>query len=344
MPDPTPNPETQALKAALDAANRERATAVAQAQQATRELQTERAGRVSAQEQAIETSLTQARAEADTAQAEWVRCQQEGDFEKSGAALRKLNEATARADRFQAQKDWLAGQRQAQEEQQRQPTDPLAKFNAAEREWIAKNPRYLEDMAFQRKVNAAALYAQEHEGIVKDSPQYWEFIERRLYPDRYQQQPASDGRRENDTGGEAPAGDITVDVGEVPDATAGMREHHTMDAPAMVIQPDAPAMRLDERPQEPQARAVGRGAEGLRAVAAPPTRRIAETVSRQAQGQPLRPTAQEVEIARNLYDQIEPKAEDRSIEAAVRWYAFMYNHPSHKNTRRKRWVYGENAA
>ncbi len=100
-------------------------------------------------------------------------------------------------------------------------------------------------------------------------------------------------------------------------------------------------MRLDEKPAEPQQRAIGRGGSGVTAVAAPPSRRIAEVSNRLAKNNRIEATGEELQTARALYDSIESNAADRSDETIIRWYHALYNSPTHRQTRRKNWVYAE---
>jgi len=270
----------------------------------------------------------------------------------------QMAEAAARIERFKAQKEWLSGQRQ-QVSAAPQQNDPLARFNSAERDWISRNQDFLTDPVIEARVTQAHHKAVG-DGVVKDSPEYFDALSRAAHPERYaaptpaQQQPAS-------TGGQAAANtqsDGTADSGQDGDEsplsgadieidTSPPQQQHTRDANPAPVNVDAPVMRIDTtadggaappQPSQRQPRAVGRGGDGIRAVSAPPSRRIVQASNQAARGGQIEPTMDELLAARALYDTIEPNAEDRSDVAAVRWYHAMAHHPSHQHTRRRSWA------
>ena len=93
----------------------------------------------------------------------------------------------------------------------------------------------------------------------------------------------------------------------------------------------------------PQQRAIGKGGGGIRQVAAPPSRRIAELAARHARGGVIEPTMVELETARALIRDIAPEIAARGDdEEIVRTYYAWYHSPSAER-KRARW-YDESAA
>jgi hypothetical protein len=351
MPDPTPSPnnETQTLRAALEAA--QRATAAAHAARASAEdqLRTERGARVSAQESAIDTAISQAETEAATAAERWSQLQTDGKFTEAAVAMRQMTEATAKKDRFQAQKEWLTQQR---DQQARQPSrdEQLRNFSPEEQAWINSNPRYLTDPEFQQDVNAAALWGERQLHLRRNTPQWFEHIEKAVYPERFtnqQQNSAAHAVNVSTDGGDDPLSDTgEIDGGEnVPQVSVGLErleQQHTRSAPLAAATPDAPAMSIELRPEDPQPRAAGAGS--ARAVAAPPSRRINAAVNKVTPGVTrIEPTMQELEVARSLYSSIESTAQDQSDDTIIKWYYANYHSPTHRTARRRSWVYPEGA-
>ena len=338
MPDVSP--ETATLRAALDEAQRRTEAERTRRVEAETRLRSETGTRFAAQETAVETALSQAEGNAATLEQRFTALQEEGKFSEAARVMREMGDTTARIAQLKGQKDWFAQQKQ----QAAAPAaDPLDRFNATERDWIARNPRYLDDPNFARKVNAAATYAMEFEGHSKDSPEYWQSIERRVQGGQQQQTQAEVGDG-GSAGGQAPAGDAGNGAGGGNDGP--LEQQHTMSVP--VIQPsvDAPVMKINLDPaEERQPRAVGKGGGGMRAVAAPPSHRIHEVSSRLAgASRGIEPTQQEYDTAVALYDSIEPNAQDRSPDTVIRWYHALYHSPSHQRTRRRHWVFPEGSA
>lgn len=335
MPDA---PETIALRAALDAANRDRDATRARLTETEGRLRTETGSRFAAQESALATSLSQAETQSTVLQDQLEGLLSEGNFKEAAARQRDLAANEARLAQLRGQKDWI-DQQKTQAANQPAAADPLERFNSTERTWIEQNPRYLSDPAFQRKVNAVAQHATEIDGVAKDSPEYFKRIEEAVYPERRQTQQRADGGQADDDGQSEPA-PMPVTLGTDP-----LEQQHEMSMPVSAPNPDAPAMMIDLKPEQPQPRAAGPGADSVRAIAAPPSRRIAAMNTRNAPSGRIEPTQKEVEMAVQLYNDIEPNAEDRSPQAAVRWYHALYSDPRlHRGRRRERWVYEGSAA
>jgi hypothetical protein len=355
---------TTILREALNAANARATAAARERDEARGQLRGETVNRVAAQEQAADNAIVAAENERNSLSERWAGLQAEGNFAEAGKVMGQMAEAAARLDRFKAQKEWLSGQRQQVSAAPSASADPLARFNPAERNWIAQNPEYLSDPMLEARVNQAHNKALG-EGKIKDSPEYFDALTRAAHPERYTapstntQQPQADatGGRTSASSPDGASDGATESGQDIDDSplsgadieidTSPPQQRHTRDADPAPINLDAPVMRIDtatdgggnstQQPQ-PRQRAVGRGGEGLRAVSAPPSRRIVQASNQAARGGQIEPTMEELLTARQLYDSIEPNAEDRSDVAAVRWYHFYAHHPSHQNTRRRSWA------
>lgn len=344
---------TTVLREALNAAQARTASLTRERDEARGQLRGETVNRVAAQEQATDNAIVAAENERTSLSERQATLMAEGNFADAAKVGGQVAEAAARIDRFKAQKDYLANQRQ-QVAAAPQQQDPLARFNPAERNWIAQNQDFLTDPVVEGRVTQAHHKALA-EGLVKDTPQYFEVLSRAAHPERYA---AAAPQEQQQTGARATAtpADGTADAGQddgdsplsgadIEIDTSPPEQQHTRTANPAPVNVDAPAMRIDtategdtaQQTQQRQ-RAVGRGGEGIRAVSAPPSRRIVQASNQAARGGKIEPTMEELLAARALYDTIEPNAEDRSDIAAVRWYHAMAHHPSHQHTRRRSWA------
>ena len=352
MPETAPAVDPNvALRAALDSANRanaelrrERDTAVTTARSATAQT-------YATQEIALDNAIAALTQQREGLKAAWATLQETGDFKGASDVLERMTDASARIAQYQAQKGQVTAQRQ-QAEQQPQPTGP--QYNPTEQAWIDANPRYTTDPTFQAKAQAAAVHASNVLGLVKDSPEYWAQIERTVYPERSQDTPPAGNQRQaaepnadlGDGGDGSPfsdTGEPFDDTGAEPPPVVMQRDHHNLEATVPAATNDAPVMRIsavpDDQQPAPQQRQlpVGRGGEGMRSVAAPPSRRVAQLAGQRAsRNGVIEPTQGEYETAITLYDQINPdQAATESDEGKVRWYALNYNSPSAQRKLRK---------
>jgi hypothetical protein len=360
-PDPT-----AALRAALDAANRRVADTQAQNTDLQTRLRSETSNRFVAQEAAVDNAIAQAEAEAGTYQRQWSALQAEAKFDEAGDALRKMTEATARAQQARAQKDWLAGQRQNAQAQPAQQTDPLAGYAPHARDWISRNQRFLTDETFKNKVlekHFEAIGSGKPEG----SQAYYDLIERAVYPERYTDdqatpQPqssahantqASDGLASQEQSGEGATADSPLsDTGEDVQVSIepSAADRHTLRAAVNPVTIPANEMRIDlnadgtpitEIKQEPQTRAVGKGGPGISSVAAPPSRNINMGLQRTTGGRPQVLDSAEMDTALRLAEQLQPDLLERpnaEIEVA-KWYALLNSSPSAQR-KLKKWYGG----
>jgi hypothetical protein len=327
MPDTSP--ETVALRAALEAANRRERDANARANQATQQAHTATQRGLAAELAAYDNALEQTKAAQSIARQKWTTLQQEGNFEEAATAMQEMSDASARLTQLQNQRNYVANQAEQVKNAPPQQSDPLAGYSEQEREWIRNNPKYLEDADFNQRVNAAAEYAMKIAGHTRNTPEYFESIERAIYPDRFTGSGyEGNGSPFSDTGGDRPVGEGN-----------GMQQRHNIELPQHTPQQDVPVMRTgEERVEQPQERAVGRGGGGMSATAAPPSRRMAEAGRNVSSGR-VTLTQDELDSAIRLATDIEgDKTNGWSREQFAEWYYMMAHHPSHQNTRRRSWV------
>lgn len=348
MPDPSP--ETLELRRALEAANRDRAAAVARATDLDTRLRSQTGATLQAQENAVDSAITGLEGDQARMQREWASLQEEGKFNEAGEVMRKMSDASAQLANLRGQKQYIAQQRTASQAQQ---SDPLANFSAPQREWISKNPRYLSDPAFKARVDAVAQYATAVDGVAADTPEWFSQIEKAVYPERQNAGGTTDPAPA--TSGDATADDPFSDTGDQTTDTRPIqvRQEHTLDAAPISRSQDAPAMRIELGPQgdqhpairqEEYRPAVGKGAQGeaIRSVAAPPSRAIQSAARRAAGGrQVIEPTQAEVEHAIALAQSIEPDSDmvmQNNVNEMVAWYYALAHSPTHASTRRKSWA------
>ncbi len=352
-----PSDPTAALRAALDSAQRDNAALRADRDTARVQLRGETANRFQAQETAVDNAMAAAEAEANTLEAQWSTLQAEGKFEEAAKVMRGMTDASARLHDYRRQKEYIGQQRQ---QAAQQPADPLAQYSPEARSWIGRNPRFLSDGGFKDQVTAAhhaALGAGKAEG----SSDYFDHIERAVYPERYaasgggdegntqQRQVQNTGGAARDEGGgadDAPFSDTGADGNDsAAEPVIQIEDRHTMTVASSPVTIPANEMRIDVNAdgspvtvtQEPQARAVGKpGAGGIQAVAAPPSRALNRALQGAGRTGPITLSADEMDAATRLAEQIEPEILGQGQLAVAKWYAAMNALPS-ANRRRQKW-------
>jgi hypothetical protein len=354
QPDPA-----AALRAALDSAQRDNAALRVDRDTARTQLRGETANRFQAQETAVDNAIVAAETEANTLESQWSTLQAEGKFEEAAKAMRRMTDASARLHDYHRQKDYIAQQRQ---QAAQQSADPLAQYSPEARSWIARNPRFLSDTGFKDQVTAAhhaALGAGKGEG----SSDYFDHIERAVYPERYAAANGGDraadtqqqSRQTQNAGGvtneeeggsdEAPFSDTGADGNDsANEPVIRVEDRHTMTLASSPVTIPANEMRIDVNAdgspitvtQEPQVRAVGKGGSGIQAVAAPPSRALNRALQGAGRTGPITLSADEMDAATRLAEQIEPEILGQGQLAVAKWYAAMNALPS-ANRRRQKW-------
>lgn len=362
---------TNALRRALDAANAENTRLRSTVGNVQTQLRERQQGERTAQLAAIDSSISAADTEASTLSERWAALQTEGNFVDASKVLLKMNEAAARSDRLKVQKEWLTNQPQLQQGPAANVVGDLdlAQFNDAERNWISTNQIYATSPEVRARVNDAAMKAIHRDGLVKDSPAYYAVLERAAYPERTAPadaaaRPAAAGGGTADAGNAAgdpdAGGDDPMsggaDLDDTQPSVPVSLDRHTRNAdPQNRASLDGPAMRIEVNPgaaaadtATPPARVRAAGLEGgasMRAIAAPPSRRVIQASNRAASqhGGVIEPTREEIDTAMALAESIEPDILKRGTEEVVRWYYTLYHSPTHRSTKRRSWVFG-NAA
>lgn len=356
MPDPAP--QNDALRRALDEALRLRSQNTQLEQQrdaALMQARGEATSRVAAEETAIDNAIAVTETERNSLQNELTRLQEEGKFGEASAIVAKMTDASARLQTYRQQKEQVAGRREQIASQPaaapngQQQSDPLAGLSERERAWVETNPRYRDDAAFRQRAAAAAGYAINVEGIERDSDDYFDFINQRLNPSAGNgagsQQPQKNGAADGGTVLQDPPGPVEPPAIRIdPGAMAGGSPFSSGAAPTRAQMDDGSLANETQMVDQmfPQQRAVGNGGDGIRQVAAPPTRRIFDLARQHSGGRTIDATMEELETARTLARDIDPELYGRgSDQEIVAWYYNLYNSPSSKRKLR-RW-YG-NAA
>lgn len=344
------------LRAALDEANRRASSAEAELGTARGQVgelrgqvrnETDRA--LLAQETAVDNAITAASTEVDTAEGRWAALQQEGNFTDAAKEMRRMTEATARLENLKQQKQYYAGQR---EQLKQQPAQQGPVYDDRVKAWIDRNPRFNSDPAFKAEVlksHHAALAA----GMAEFSPEYFDHVERKVYPDRYAaqttEQPAAAQTRQAAAaadGAQTAATDTEIDTSQIdPNSPAG-------DGVDFIIDDDRHTRRADpvsntvhpsemrSQPENPQRRAAGNGTS-ISSVAAPPSRTVAEAARRVSGPGPVRLTSEEMEYASSLAESLEPELARRGPAEIAKWYATLRDSPMAER-RRAKW-YGPEA-
>jgi hypothetical protein len=357
--------DIDALRAALEAAQRGQVDATARANAAETRVRAETTARFQAQEVALDTEITRSDEQAKSLQQRLTALQQEGDIAGASEVMRQMMGAEAHLAQLRTQKGALSQQKEIAE---RQAADPLASYLPAERDWIGRHQQYLTDAAYRDKVNASAGYATKVLGLVQGSPEYFKHIEDDLARQRGSSTNTSAQTTNTDpghaAGGNANDGALSAEPGggdgDSPFSSGGdltsdgppvvLQQQHTLEAPIVQATPERPAMSLDANPgtteqnqqQQQQTRAIGRGGDGIRSIAAPPTRRVIEASARAMQNAGrgrIEPTMEELQMARTLAESIEPEMYMRGDDAEmVRWYYTNAHSPTHQKTRRRVWA------
>ena len=338
---------TAALRQALDRAaelGRQNTQIAGERDRARADLRTETANRLLAQETAVDNGIASAEAEHGAYKSQWAAAQAEADFPKAAEILGRMTEAAARLDRLKGQKEFLAHQRAqaaSAPEQNTTPasaaTDQLSGYAPHAREWISRNPRFLESDSFRADVikhHHGALGAGHPEG----SAAYYEHIERQVYPERF----ASGGGGSPTTAQDTPPANSPDQIENGHDGSPQI-VIGDKDPNAMPANPNQPNIYRDglqlgvsadgspvEIKQEEQVRASGRpGAPGARSVAAPPSRALTRLIGQHQRNGPIHISGEEMDHARSLFWSIEdPNTSETARDIAAKgdigiaeWYA-----------------------
>lgn len=178
--------------AALEVSRRAEADARAQADRANRvaaEAQTQIAN---TSFQSVEHEIAARDSEIQVAKRDYASAMESADYAKAAEAQDKLAQANATKALLARDKATLDTQRKQQTVvlDQRQP-DPLGHLSHQSRAWLQAHPECLQDQEKYLLMSAAHTAAVKTQ-LTPDTPEYFNFIERRLgYADEPQSQPRS---------------------------------------------------------------------------------------------------------------------------------------------------------
>lgn len=175
-----------AAEAALNSVETER-------DQATSRVVSEAEQRYTAEKRAVDSQRAAAKADAERAEAEYVRAHEAGDAASMAKAQRAIAAAAAREDRLTAQHEFLESNKDRfvpkavqQQPRQQPPTDPYARLGiqlvGGEREWLEKRPKFLADEKYRGQVYGASQLA-ENRGYTRGSQEYFDYMEKVLDED-----------------------------------------------------------------------------------------------------------------------------------------------------------------
>lgn len=171
-----------------DNADRDRAEAIRVAADREEENKRLRERSVADEDALISNSLRGAQAERDAAKTEFKRAAESGDFEAQADAQSKMSRAEAKILHFESGAADLAERKETAKntpEPRREPvrTDFAANVQAnnnlmqSEKDWMIRNKDAFSDPDFNKKLDNAYLGAMNQAGLVRGTPEYFDFIE-----------------------------------------------------------------------------------------------------------------------------------------------------------------------
>jgi len=178
-PDPT-----QAVEDARRQVDQERAGRLAAEKRAAEAESTARTSVASAHEQAIEAKIGGYESRVNEARAARRAARDAGDPDAEDTADAALQDALADKKLAERERDWLKGQREtAAKQPQRENDGP--QITPAAKQWIDAHPRFNTDQEYHTEA-LAAHHRWVAQGKSVDTPEYFAFVESRLareFPD-----------------------------------------------------------------------------------------------------------------------------------------------------------------
>lgn len=165
---------------ALEVSRRSEADARAQADRASREVAEARTQIANSSFQSVEHEIAATESEIQAAKREYASAMETGEYTKAGDAQEKISSAAAKRVSLERDKATLDENRKRQTVViDQQPQDPLAGLSSESRAWLQAHPECVNDTEKYYEMVAA------HQGALKtrlvpDTPEYFDFIERRL--------------------------------------------------------------------------------------------------------------------------------------------------------------------
>jgi chromosome segregation ATPase len=180
--------EMEQMKRELAASRAEKSAESDRRTQAEQRALSAEERRIMAEETACKSTIDSYNTEADNIEAEISRLADEPGHGAEIAKLnRRLSSITAKVQTEEQRQQWLAGQRERAKAEAAAPADtgpklangtPLSQFQPVVQQWFKDHPRTLTDETYLKKAIAAASYARDVHGLVENTPEYFEFVER----------------------------------------------------------------------------------------------------------------------------------------------------------------------
>jgi len=194
----------------VEALERERDARAAEAEQATRRateaerLAAERAqdnvrlgaGLTNAHLGNVVASIDSAKAQADSAERDYARAMEAGDYNLAAKAQRLMSQAEAQIAQREREKGeverWLADRQSppattpesVRDERKAadppKPEDIIAQMPKRSREWLGEHMEYVTDKKLNAKLQAAAYEAEHAEGLKPHTAEFIDFLEQKL--------------------------------------------------------------------------------------------------------------------------------------------------------------------
>lgn len=203
-PDKKPEPkreetEDNPLQRALEAqqraeelqrtAQRERDEAVRRSREHEQELTRERTERQDAEYNSVLTAIAAEQAALEKAESDYAAFAVAGDWGNAAKAQRIMASAAARVDRLEDSKQAFESRREAAKtEQPKQETKPqqldfeqkISQLPDTAKTWLRKHPEYINDVALNRKIQAAHGAIVDLDGVEAFSPAYFDALDTRF--------------------------------------------------------------------------------------------------------------------------------------------------------------------
>lgn len=321
--------EADQLRAQLEALRGENATLLRERDDATtKRVQAEQAGmseverRLAAEIGACDTQMTTLDSEGEALESQIAALADEPGHGKEIASLtRKLSQNTTARAQQEQRKQWLEGQAQVaknnREQAGKQPTGRLLAdgrsldmFDPSTRSWFEKHPQSFTDKDFLERASAAAMYASSVKKLAPRSQEYYDFVEQELGLKQAPVEEDDEFEQGEDLGGIVARRRAEADQGPY-----SQPRDTRQSQPANRQKPAGGDLDYDV--QSPQSRAAGPGA-----IATPVSRQIRQPGERRQSRRTPDLSAEEREVADNLYAELAPAerytryAENRAYMAA----------------------------
>lgn len=180
--------QSEANARRADQADRDRAEAVRVAAEREEENKRLRQRSVDDEDALITNGLTGAQASRDSAKAEFERAFEAGDPKAMADAQSKIGRAEAKILQFESGAAELAERKETTKREPERRVEPVRADFAAnvqanpnllqtEKDWMIRHKDSFNDPDFNKKLDTAYMGAMNQAGLVRGTPEYFEFIE-----------------------------------------------------------------------------------------------------------------------------------------------------------------------